>query len=44
LFAWTTDPTILIAAQILDGVSGTMLGVLTALIVADLTTGPAGST
>jgi MFS family permease len=38
LFAWTTDPMILIAAQILDGVSGTMLGVLTALIVADLTT------
>src|SRR5229473_7823093 len=37
LFAWTTDPMILIAAQILDGVSGTMLGVLTALIVADLT-------
>ncbi|MGD0421410.1 MAG: MFS transporter [Xanthobacteraceae bacterium] len=39
VFAWTTNPTILIAAQILDGVSGTMLGVLTALIVADLTMG-----
>jgi MFS family permease len=39
VFAWTTDPAILIAAQVLDGVSGTMLGVLTALIVADLTTG-----
>jgi len=39
LVAWTTNPTILIAAQILDGVSGTMLGVLTALIVADLTMG-----
>jgi MFS family permease len=39
LFAWTTDPMILIAAQVLDGVSGTMLGVLTALIVADLTKG-----
>jgi MFS family permease len=39
LFASTTDPAILIAAQILDGVSGTMLGVLTALTVADLTTG-----
>jgi MFS family permease len=38
-FAWTTDPMILIAAQVLDGVSGTMLGMLTALIVADLTTG-----
>ena len=39
VFAWTTNPMILIAAQVLDGVSGTMLGVLTALIVADLTTG-----
>jgi MFS family permease len=39
LFAWTTNPTILIAAQVLDGVSGTMLGVLTALTVADLTRG-----
>ena len=39
VFAWTTNPMILIAAQVLDGVSGTMLGVLTALIIADLTTG-----
>jgi MFS family permease len=39
VFASTTNPTILIAAQILDGVSGTMLGVLTALIIADLTAG-----
>ncbi len=39
LFAWATDPMVLIAAQVLDGVSGTMLGVLTALIVADLTKG-----
>ena len=30
---------VLVAAQILDGVSGTMLGVLTALIIADLTPG-----
>jgi predicted MFS family arabinose efflux permease len=30
---------ILIVAQLLDGVSATMLGVLTALIVADLTAG-----
>jgi MFS family permease len=37
LFAWTTNPTFLVAAQVLDGVSGTMLGVLTALVVADLT-------
>jgi hypothetical protein len=42
LFAWTTDPMFLIAAQILDGVSGTMLGVLTTLIVADLTKGTGG--
>ncbi len=39
LFAWTTDPTVLIAAQVLDGVSGAMLGVLTALVIADLTKG-----
>jgi MFS family permease len=39
LFAWTANPIILIAAQVLDGVSGTMLGVLTALVVADLTKG-----
>jgi predicted MFS family arabinose efflux permease len=39
LFAWTSDPTVLIAAQVLDGVSGTMLGVLTALVIADLTKG-----
>ena len=39
VFAWTTSPMVLIAAQILDGVSGTMLGVLTALIVSDFTRG-----
>ena len=39
VFASTSNPIILIAAQLLDGVSGTMLGVLTALIVADLTAG-----
>jgi MFS family permease len=38
-FAWTTYPTLLIVAQVLDGVSGTMLGVLTALVIADLTAG-----
>jgi MFS family permease len=38
-FAWTTNPLLLIVAQVLDGVSGTMLGVLTALIIADLTAG-----
>jgi MFS family permease len=39
MFAWTTNPIILIAAQVLDGVSGTALGVLTALVIADLTIG-----
>ena len=39
LFAWTVNPIILVTAQVLDGVSGTMLGVLTALTVADLTRG-----
>jgi MFS family permease len=39
LFAMITDPTLLIAVQILDGVSGTVLGVLQALIIADLTNG-----
>jgi MFS family permease len=39
VFASTTNPIIFIVAQVLDGVSGTMLGVLTALIVADLTAG-----
>jgi len=39
IFAWTTDPTILIAAKVLDGVSGATLGVLTALTIADLTAG-----
>jgi MFS family permease len=38
-FAWTADPTLLVVAQVLDGVSGTMLGVLTALVIADLTAG-----
>jgi MFS family permease len=39
LFAATTDPTLLICIQLLDGVSGSALGVLTALIIADLTNG-----
>ena len=39
LFALITDPQHLIAAQVLDGISGAVLGVLQALIVADLTNG-----
>src|SRR5258708_9203770 len=37
LFAVTTNPLLLICIQLLDGVSGSTLVVLTALIVADLT-------
>jgi MFS family permease len=39
LFALTTDPTLLVFVQVLDGFSGATLGVLTTLIVADLTNG-----
>lgn len=39
LFAVTIDPPLLICIQLLDGVTGSALGVLTALIVADLTNG-----
>jgi MFS family permease len=39
LFAVTTNPLLLVCIQLLDGISGSALGVLTALIVADLTKG-----
>ena len=39
LFAVTTNPLLLIGIQLLDGISGSVLGVLTALIIADLTKG-----
>jgi MFS family permease len=39
LFALTSDPVLLVVIQLLDGLSGATLGVLTALIVADLTAG-----
>lgn len=39
VFTASSNPVILIVAQLLDGVSGTMLGVLTALTIADLTSG-----
>jgi Major Facilitator Superfamily len=39
IFAWATDPFVLISAQLLDGITGTVLGVLTALTVADVTAG-----
>jgi MFS family permease len=39
LFTVITDPMLLLAVQVLDGISGTVLGVLQALIIADLTSG-----
>lgn len=39
LFGLFAHPFLLIGFQVLDGVSGTMLGVLTALVVSDLTAG-----
>jgi MFS family permease len=39
LFALTSNPLLLVPVQLLDGVSGSVLGVLTALIIADLTKG-----
>jgi MFS family permease len=39
LFAAITNPDLLIGIQLLDGVSGSVLGVLTALIIADVTNG-----
>jgi MFS family permease len=39
LFAFITYPPPLIAFQLLDGVSGAVIGVLTALVIADLTNG-----
>jgi hypothetical protein len=39
LFAVTTNPLLLVCTQVLDGVTASTFGVLTALIVADLTAG-----
>ena len=39
IFAVVTDPMVLMPVQIMDGITGATLGVLTALIVADLTKG-----
>jgi MFS family permease len=38
-FAFTADPVLLVAVQVLDGLTGAALGVLTTLVVADLTKG-----
>jgi MFS family permease len=39
LFALTTDPLALIAIQALDGITGAVFGVMTALVIADVTKG-----
>jgi MFS family permease len=39
LFALTADPTLVVLIQVLDGLSGATLGVLTALVIADVTNG-----
>ena len=39
LFALTTNPLVLIAIQVLDGITGAMIGVMTALVIADVTQG-----
>ena len=38
-FAVTTDPALLVLIQLLDGMTGAILGVLTALVIADVTKG-----
>jgi MFS family permease len=38
-FAATTSPALLVAAQALDGITGATLGVLTSLVIADVTQG-----
>jgi MFS family permease len=38
-FALVDDPLLLVAAQVLDGISGAVIGILTPLIIADLTKG-----
>jgi MFS family permease len=39
LLSWITDPFLFVAVQLLDGVSGAVLGVLTAAVIADITKG-----
>jgi hypothetical protein len=43
LFALVLDPPLLIVFQLLDGISGAVLGVLTALVIADVTAARAAS-
>ncbi len=39
LLAWTTDPAVIVAVQMLDGISGAVLGILVPLVLADITQG-----
>jgi MFS family permease len=39
LLAWTIDPAVIVAVQMLDGISGAVLGILIPLILADITQG-----
>ena len=39
LFALTSNPLVLVVIQVLDGVTGAVLGVMTALVIADVTKG-----
>jgi MFS family permease len=39
LFALTTNPLALTAIQVLDGITGAVIGVMTALVIADVTKG-----
>jgi MFS family permease len=39
LFAFVTDPSLMIVIQLLDGITGAVVTVMTILIIADLTTG-----
>jgi MFS family permease len=38
-FALVNDPALLVAIQVLDGISGAVIGVLTPLVIADITKG-----
>ena len=39
LFAFTSQPLALMAVQVLDGITGAVIGVMTALVIADVTQG-----
>ena len=39
VFAWSSDPVVVIAVQLLDGISAATLGVLVPLVIADTTRG-----